>query len=70
MVTTAEPCWMCTCAIRETGIRRVVVGTCTPDVGAVSTRYKLLTDEIAVWGAPPELVRGVLEAECLALRKK
>ncbi|MEL7235365.1 MAG: nucleoside deaminase, partial [Chloroflexota bacterium] len=68
MVTTAEPCWMCAYAIRETGISRVVIGTPTPDVGAVSTRYRLLTDEITVWGAPPEVVMGVLEAECIALR--
>ncbi|MEO1166551.1 MAG: nucleoside deaminase, partial [Chloroflexota bacterium] len=57
LYTTAEPCWMCTYAIRETGIAQVVIGSKTLDVGAISTKYKLLTDDtITVWGAPPTIV--------------
>lgn len=69
LYSTAEPCWMCSYAIRETGIRRVVFGARTPDVGGVSTRYPLLSDHlIAVWSNPPEIITGVLEADCEALR--
>ncbi len=70
LYTTAEPCWMCSYAIRETHIQRVVIGTRTPDVGGVSTAYPLLTDAtIAVWGVPPDVILGVLEAECQRLRE-
>lgn len=51
LYTTAEPCWMCAYAIRETNVQRVVIGSKTLDVGAISTRYPLLVDaDIAVWG--------------------
>ncbi len=70
LYTTAEPCWMCTYAIRETRIARVVYGTPTRDVGGLSTTYKLLiADDVPGWGPPPEIVGGVLEAECAAIRE-
>ncbi|NJL34222.1 MAG: hypothetical protein HC893_10600 [Chloroflexaceae bacterium] len=51
LYTTAEPCWMCSYAIRETGISLVVIGAETLDVGGISTRYPLLVDAtLSVWG--------------------
>lgn len=69
LYTTAEPCWMCSYTIRETRIQRVVFGSRLRDVGGMSTAYPLLTDDsIAVWDTPPEIITGVMEAECLQLR--
>lgn len=70
LYTTAEPCWMCSYAIRESQISRVVIGTETLDVGGISTRYPLLVDAtIPIWPAPPQVTTGVLRAECQALRQ-
>lgn len=69
LYSTAEPCWMCAYAIRETRIKTVIFGTPTLDVGAVSTGYPLLTDAtIPGWGNPPEVVAGVLADACEAVR--
>lgn len=69
LYTTAEPCWMCSYAIRETRISTVVIGLPTYDVGGLSTQYKLLSDgTIEVWDSPPEIIMGVLDSECAALR--
>ena len=68
LYTTAEPCWMCSYAIRETGIVRVVIGAPTPDVGGISSQHPLLIDDtITVWATPPEIVSGVLEEQCRGL---
>lgn len=70
LYTTAEPCWMCAYAIRETQLSRVVIGSKTLDVGAISTKYPLLTDNtIAVWNNTPEIIMGILEDECQKLRE-
>lgn len=70
LYTTAEPCWMCSYAIRETRISTVVIGSKTEDVGGISTQYPLLVDDtISVWGKPPDVVMGVLEEDCSKLRK-
>lgn len=69
LYTTAEPCWMCAYTIRETGIGTVVIGAATPDVGAFSSKYAILSDPaIAAWSAPPKIITGVLEAQCIAVR--
>lgn len=69
LITTAEPCFMCSYVVRRTGISRVVVGASVAAVGGASSRHPVLTDpEIPVWGRPPEVVFGVLEQECRALR--
>ena len=70
LYTTAEPCWMCSYTIRETGIQRVVYGTKTTDVGGLSTEYPLLSAAIEVWGNPPEIIGGILADECEAIRRK
>lgn len=71
LYTTAEPCWMCSYAIRESRISQVVIGAATVDVGGISTRYPLLVDStIKVWNAPPQVITGVLAAECQAVRQQ
>jgi len=70
LYSTAEPCWMCSYAIREARISRVVFGTLTPIIGGVSSAYPILqTTAVPYWGAPPQIVPGVLAAECAALRR-
>lgn len=71
LYTTAEPCWMCSYAIRETKINTVVIGAETKDVGGISSNYPLLVaEDISVWAAPPQIISGVLRDECLALRRR
>lgn len=69
LYTTAEPCWMCSYAVRETEIKLVVIGTLTPDVGGISTRYPLLSDaSISGWKKPPQIITGILADECAQIR--
>lgn len=57
LYTTAEPCLMCSFAIREAGIRRVVIGAPTPGIGGATSRYPILVaDDVDRWGPPPEIV--------------
>lgn len=68
LYTTAEPCWMCSFAIRQTRVGSVVIGRPIPHIGGVTSRYPLLSDaEISGWQPPPRIVFGVLAAECAAL---
>lgn len=70
LYTTAEPCWMCSYAIRDTGISTVVIGAETRDVGGISTRYPLLVDaDLPVWDPPPQIIFSVLGDACAALRQ-
>ena len=71
LYSTAEPCWLCAYAVREARITVVVYGRKSADVGAVTSAFPmLLTKNVAHWGEPPEIVRGVLEDACLALIKR
>lgn len=67
LVTTAEPCWMCSFAARQVRISRILIGRATPHIGGISSNYPILSARIANWGPPPEIVSGVLAAECAAL---
>lgn len=68
LYTTAEPCFMCSYAVRQTRIGRLVIGRGTPKVGGISSNHPVLTDpHILGWGEPPEIISGVLESECVAL---
>ncbi len=64
----AEPCAMCSLAIRETRIRRVVYGLSSPHMGGVS-KWNILGDtdissEIPeVFAPPPEIVSGYMAEE-------
>lgn len=69
LYTTAEPCWMCAFAIRETGIEKVVIGAATRDIGALSPKYPILSDaDIPGWGPPPCVITGVMAKDCAVLR--
>lgn len=68
LYTTAEPCWMCSYAVRQTRIRQLVVGTTVPYVGGISSKYPLLTDsEINCWPPAPNVSFGILGEECEGL---
>src|SRR6185437_15369588 len=65
LYTTAEPCWMCSYAIRRTGIGHVVIGAPVPHVGGVTSRHSILTDpNITGWPEPPTITWSNLRAEC------
>lgn len=68
LYTSMEPCPMCLWAIRSAGIERLVLGARhaafrRPDLGRYSVEAL-----IEMTGAPLEVVTGVLEDECEALR--
>jgi tRNA(adenine34) deaminase len=68
LCTTAEPCFMCSYAVRQTRVSELIIGRPTPRVGGISSLHPILTDaKIPGWGQPPDIVSGVLEAECFAL---
>lgn len=65
LYTTAEPCFMCSYAIRQSRISLVVYGVETPDVGGVTSVTPILTEtNLAGWASPPAVVAGVLLKEC------
>ena len=69
LYTTAEPCWMCSYAIRQTRISQVVIGTTVRSVGGISSRHPILIDsDIECWPSPPSVTCGVLGFECERLK--
>jgi tRNA(adenine34) deaminase len=64
----AEPCAMCSLAIRETRIRRVVYGLSSPFMGGL-TKWNVLADEEIssaipeVFALPPKIVSGYMAEE-------
>lgn len=57
LYTTNEPCFLCSFAIRQTFISRVVMVKRTPGIGGVTSRYPILTASgINNWGAAPEII--------------
>lgn len=61
LYTTAEPCWMCSYAIRQTGITEVIIGSDVPWVGGVSSQHPILTDAaVGCWAAPPVVTYSAL----------
>ena len=60
LYTTTEPCLMCSYAIRQTRISRVVIEKRTEQGGGVTSQYPILKDEsFPVGGPPPEIVLGI-----------
>ncbi len=56
LVTNVEPCWMCSFALRETRIGAVLWQSPVTDIGGITSRYPILSDDtIAGWGPPPLL---------------
>ncbi len=57
LYTTAEPCFLCSFAIREVGIGRVVIGFATPEIGGATSLYPILSaSDVPRWGTPPTIV--------------
>jgi tRNA(adenine34) deaminase len=56
LYTTAEPCILCSYAIRETGIARVVTGAWVEDIGGATSRHPVLTDAAMPGWRPPPVV--------------
>ena len=65
MVVTLEPCGMCSGAIAQSRIKRLVFGSFDEKYGAVGSVWDLLRDSRAIY--KPELLSGVLENECAQL---
>lgn len=70
LYSSAEPCWMCSYALRETRVGLVVYGAPVEGIGGVSSRYPLLTDAaVPGWERPPQVIGDVLRAEGERLRQ-
>lgn len=68
MVTTHEPCIMCSYMIRHHKIRLIVVGMTTGEIGGYSSALPVLLDTtVSKWGTAPEIIDKVLEQECMDL---
>ena len=67
LYVTLEPCTMCSGAIIHSRIDRLVYGATDPKAGAVQSLYQILSD--ARLNHSPEVIGGVLEAECSKLLK-
>ena len=64
LYTTAEPCFMCSYAIRNAEISRVVYCLDTPMIGGATSIHPILIDRaMNNWKPAPEVVAGVLESE-------
>jgi tRNA(adenine34) deaminase len=56
LCTNVEPCWMCSYLIREAGISAVMIGVPVADIGGLTSRYPLLSDDrVEGWGPPPAI---------------
>ncbi|MEZ5423094.1 MAG: nucleoside deaminase [Pyrinomonadaceae bacterium] len=67
LVTTHEPCILCSYVIRHHSIGVVVFAIATGEIGGVSSRMPVLADTtVTRWGPPPLIIDGVLTTECKA----
>jgi len=75
LYSTIEPCAMCSYAIRESRIGRVVFGLRSPVMGGIS-RWSILTDSglssilPEVFAAPPDVLPGCLQHQVQKLFRK
>lgn len=63
LYTNAEPCFMCSYAIRACRIETVVFGAPINTVGGFSSPFPFLSASIPNWGSPPKIVTGILREE-------
>ena len=64
LYTTNEPCFLCSYAIRETQIGRVVFSVESPGVGGATSDYPILkARDIDRWRTLPQIEKGLLAAE-------
>ena len=69
LYTTNEPCFLCSYAIREARIARVVFSVESRGVGGATSEYPILKARgIDRWTAPPQIEKGLLAAEYRNLR--
>ena len=69
MVTTHEPCIMCSYVIRHHKVRQIIIGLTVSDVGGYSSIYSILKDTSVIkWIPAPEVITGILEKECMELK--
>ena len=66
LYTNVEPCWMCSYALRQTRIARVVFGLRNEKVGGLSSKFRVLVDD-ALKLPLPEIEVEVLHEECRLL---
>ena len=67
MYVTLEPCQMCSGAIVQARIPRVVIGCMNPKAGCAGSILNLL--QMPQFNHQVEIVRGVMEEECLFVLK-
>ncbi len=65
LVVTLEPCTMCAGAVVLARVDRLVYGAIDPKAGAVGSLWDVVRDRRL--NHRPEVVTGVLEADCAAL---
>ena len=65
LYVTVEPCVMCTGALLQARVRRLVFGADDPKAGAVQSLYFLLEDER--FNHRVEVISGILQDECREL---
>jgi len=65
LYVTLEPCQMCSGAIVQSRIDRVVVGTMNPKAGCAGSILNILQDER--FNHQAELTTGVMKEECAAI---
>ncbi len=68
LVVTLEPCTMCAGAVTMARIGRLVYGAEDPKAGAVGSLWDVVRDRRL--GHRPEVIGGVLGAECAALLRQ
>lgn len=66
LYTNVEPCWMCSYAIRQTRIARVVFGLRNEKVGGLNSKFRVLVDD-ALKSPLPEIEAEILHEECRLL---
>ncbi len=65
LYTTHEPCIMCSYIIRQTGIKKVVFGISSDEIGGYSSKLPVLKDEsVKRWKTLPEIIPNFMENEC------
>ena len=71
LYTTNEPCFLCSYAIREARISRVVFAVESPGIGGVTSNYAILTArDVDRWELPPETEKGFLASEYEQIRER
>lgn len=65
LYTTLEPCIMCSGAIIESRIKRLVIGALDPKRGAVISNLSLLDSKVS--NTKIEISYGILDEECLKI---